>query len=196
VTAQGARVLIVDDEPAIRRYVRVTLSAHGYDLTEAATGQEALQTVPISRPDVIILDLGLPDLDGVDVTRSLGEWTDTPILILSVRDQKSDKIAALDAGADDYLTKPFGTGELLARMRVALRRAGNKEASAIFSAGDLTVNLSRRSVTSARGAVQLTPTEYEVLKVLIRHADRVLTHRQIIREVWGRRVFGGRARTF
>jgi two-component system KDP operon response regulator KdpE len=154
-------------------------------MSEAATGQEALQAVPISRPDVIILDLGLPDLDGVDVTRSLREWTDTPIVILSVRDQESEKIAALDAGADDYLTKPFGTGELLARMRVALRRSANKETTATFVAGDLTVDLSRRSVATARGPVQLTPTEYDVLKMLIRHADRVLTHRQIIREVWG-----------
>jgi two-component system KDP operon response regulator KdpE len=141
--------------------------------------------VPISRPDVIILDLGLPDLDGVDVTRSLREWTDMPIVVLSVRDQESEKIAALDAGADDYLTKPFGTGELLARLRVALRRAGSRENTATFSAGDLVVDLSRRSVSTVRGPVQLTPTEYDVLKTLIRHAGRVLTHRQIIREVWG-----------
>jgi two-component system KDP operon response regulator KdpE len=179
------RVLVVDDEAAIRRYLRVALSAHGYDMSEATSGQQALQMVPSSRPDLIILDLGLPDLDGIDVTRSLREWTTTPIIILSVRDQESDKIAALDAGADDYLTKPFGTGELLARLRVALRRAGGQDGVPVFTFGDLTVDLIRRSITNSQGAVQLTPTEYEVLKYLIRNAGRVLTHRQIIREVWG-----------
>lgn len=182
---KSARVLVVDDEQGIRRYLRASLSAHGYELYEAATGQEALAAIPITRPDLIILDLGLPDLDGVDVTRSVREWTQVPIVILSVRSQESDKIAALDAGADDYITKPFGAGELLARIRVALRHANPSEAASAFTAGDLKVDLAKRSVQVREQAVQLTPTEYDLLKLLIRNADRVLTHRQIIREVWG-----------
>jgi len=185
MTDKSIRVLVVDDEQAIRRYLRVSLCAHGYQLFEAASGHEALQAVPITRPDIIILDLGLPDLDGVDVTRSLREWTETPIVILSVRDLECDKIAALDAGADDYLTKPFGTGELLARIRVALRRSNKAESTSTFSTGDLFVDFSKRLVQVRQDPVQLTPTEYDLLKVLIRHPDRVLTHRQIIREVWG-----------
>lgn len=185
MSAQSARVLVVDDEPAIRRYLRASLGGHGYELFEAATGQEALQAVPISRPDLMILDVGLPDLDGIDVTRSLREWTQMPILILSVRDRESDKIAALDAGADDYITKPFGAGELLARIRVALRHTNLSESTPAFASGDLAVDLVKRTVHVRQQAVQLTPTEYDLLKLLIRHADRVLTHRQIIREVWG-----------
>jgi two-component system KDP operon response regulator KdpE len=181
----SARILVVDDEQAIRRYLRSSLGAHGYELFEAATGQEALQAVPISRPDLMILDLGLPDLDGLDVTRSLREWTQMPIVVLSVRDRESDKIAALDAGADDYVTKPFGAGELLARIRVALRHVLPSDGASVFSSGELTVDIGRRSVNVRHEAVQLTPTEYDLLKLLIRHADRVLTHRQIIREVWG-----------
>jgi two-component system KDP operon response regulator KdpE len=185
MTEKSVRVLVVDDEQAIRRYLRVSLCAHGYELFEAASGQEALQAVAITRPDLIILDLGLPDLDGVDVTRSLREWTETPIVILSVRDQECDKIAALGAGADDYLTKPFGTGELLARIRVALRRSNKTESTSTFSTGDLAVDFSKRLVQVRQQPVQLTPTEYDLLKALVRHPDRVLTHRQIIREVWG-----------
>jgi len=185
ITEKSARVLVVDDEQAIRRYLRASMGAHGYDIVEAATGLEALDLVPIARPDLMILDLGLPDLDGVDVTRSLREWTSMPILVLSVRNQESDKIAALDAGADDYITKPFGAGELLARIRVALRHANPSDNPSAFSTGDLVVDLARRSVHVRQQSIQLTPTEYDILKVLIRHADRVLTHRQIIREVWG-----------
>jgi len=185
MTHNAARILVVDDEQAIRRYLRVSLAAHGYQLFEAATGHDAIQQTRISHPDVIILDLGLPDLDGVDVTRSLREWTETPIVILSVRDQECYKIAALDAGADDYLTKPFGTGELLARIRVALRRSSRTETTTAFIAGDLSVDLANRNIRVRDEAVQLTPTEFELLKVLVRYPDRVLTHRQIIREVWG-----------
>ena len=181
----GVRILVVDDERAIRRYLRTVLSAHGYEFCEACDGGEALRTVPVSRPDLIILDLALPDIDGVDVTRSLREWTETPILVLSVRSEEVYKVAALDAGADDYLTKPFGTGELLARIRVALRRSAAKDSPVVFADGDLSVDLAKRSVRNGKGPVQLTPTEYDLLKFLIRHADRVLTHRQIIREVWG-----------
>ena len=162
---EGARVLVVDDEHGIRKFLGASLTRQGYEMFEAATGQEALEAVPIHRPDIIVLDLALPDLDGIDVTRTLREWTEIPILILSVRDQEADKIAALDAGADDYLTKPFGTGELLARIRVALRRANNTEGSAVFETGDLCVDLAKRSVQVHHAGVQLTPTEYDLLKI-------------------------------
>jgi two-component system KDP operon response regulator KdpE len=181
----GARVLIVDDESAIRRFLRVSLSAHGYAIFEAENGQAALLAVVADRPDLVILDLGLPDLDGIEVTRLLREWTHIPIIILSVRGQETDKIAALDAGADDYVTKPFGAGELLARMRVALRRAGQTNAEPIFASDDLTVDLVQRVVTVAGRKVQLTPTEYDLLRVLVTNAGKVLTHRQLLREVWG-----------
>jgi two-component system KDP operon response regulator KdpE len=185
MTGNTTRVLVVDDEQAIRRYLRASLGAHGYELFEASTGKEALEMVPIARPDMMILDLGLPDLDGVDVTRSLREWSQIPIIILSVRSQECDKVAALDAGADDYITKPFGASELLARIRVALRHAAPGEISSVFATGDLVIDLSRRSVQFQQCPVQLTPTEYDILKLFIRNADRVLTHRQIIKEVWG-----------
>ncbi len=180
-----ARVLVVDDEPAIRRFLRVSLAAHGYVIFEADSGQAALSAVVADRPDLIILDLGLPDLDGIHVTRLLREWTRLPIIILSVRGQEADKIAALDAGADDYLTKPFGIGELLARMRAALRRAGQAGGQPLFTCGDLQVDLTRRAVTVSGQAAQLTPTEYDLLRVLVTHAGQVLTHRQLLREVWG-----------
>jgi len=179
------RILVVDDEPAIRRFLRVSLAAHGYVIFEADTGQAALASVVADRPDLIILDLGLPDIDGIHVTRALREWTRLPIIILSVRGQEADKIAALDAGADDYLTKPFGIGELLARMRAALRRAGQTGGQPPYTCGDLEVNLARRSVAVAGQPVQLTPTEYDLLRVLVTHAGQVLTHRQLLREVWG-----------
>ena len=179
------RVLVIDDEHGMRRFLRASLSAQGYEAFEAASGREGIQAVTVSRPDVVILDLGLPDLDGIDVTRSLREWTDIPIVILSVRDQESDKIAALDAGADDYLSKPFGPGELFARIRATLRRANNQNVSSVFTTGDLKVDLTRRSVQVGEEKVQLTPTEYDLLKTLVRHPDKVLTHRQVIREVWG-----------
>jgi two-component system KDP operon response regulator KdpE len=175
----------VDDEPAIRRYLTVLLSAHGYTVFEAGSGQAAMAAVLADRPDLLILDLGLPDLDGVEITRLLREWTRMPIIILSVRGQEADKIAALDAGADDYLTKPFGTGELLARMRVALRRAGESGEGPVFSSGELSVDLARRVVTVGEREVQLTPTEYDLLRVLVTHAGKVLTHHQLLREVWG-----------
>lgn len=179
------RVLVVDDEPAIRRYLRAFLGAHGYELFEAATGQAAIQAVPVAKPHLVILDLGLPDLDGVDVMRSLREWSEVPIIVLSVRDRESDKVGALDAGADDYLTKPFGTGELLARIRVALRRTNKTESMSTYVSGDLTVDLARRIVEVRECGVQLTPTEYDLLSIFVRYSDKVLTHRQIIREIWG-----------
>jgi two-component system, OmpR family, KDP operon response regulator KdpE len=152
---------------------------------EAASGEDALQVVPAVRPDVIVLDLGLPQMTGTEVTRCLREWTEVPIIILSVREEEAEKIAALDAGADDYLTKPFGPGELLARMRAALRRASKQETNSVFTAGDLMVDLVQRQVRVRDADVQLTPTEYDLLKALVLHAGKVLTHRQIMREVWG-----------
>jgi two-component system, OmpR family, KDP operon response regulator KdpE len=185
MTPNGVRVLIVDDEPAIRRFLRASLAAHGYDVFEAVDGQSALTAVAAARPDLVVLDLGLPDMDGVEVTRQLREWTQIPILIISVRGQENDKIAALDAGADDYVTKPFGVGELLARMRAALRHTTPDAEEPVFVADDLAVDLSRREVRLGGREVQLTPTEYDLLRVLVTHAGKVLTHRQLLREVWG-----------
>jgi two-component system, OmpR family, KDP operon response regulator KdpE len=184
-TGQGPRVLIVDDEAAIRRFLRASLTARGYVVYEASSGEEALQVVPAARPDVIILDLGLPDIGGTEITSHLREWTQTPIIILSVQGDESAKVAALDAGADDYLSKPFGAGELLARIRVALRRSRREETGPVFRAGKLTVDLAARIVRLGENQVQLTPTEYSLLKVLVTHANRLLTQRQLLREVWG-----------
>ncbi len=182
----GLRVLVVDDEPAIRRFLRASLSAHGYQIFEATCGEEALAGVGAHHPDLMVLDLGLPDLDGIEVTRRLREWTHIPIIILSVRGQETDKISALDAGADDYLTKPFGVGELLARMRVAVRRTAQTTTGPVFTNGDLIVDLARRAVSVAGREIQLTPTEFDLLRVLVTQAGKVLTHSQLLREVWGR----------
>lgn len=180
------KVLIVDDEHAIRRFLRTSLTAHGYDVHEAATGEDAiLQTINL-RPDLIILDLGLPGIDGIEVTKRIREWTQTPIVILSVQDQDTDKIEALDVGADDYLTKPFSVGELTARLRVAMRHARQEELDlTTFVSGKLRVDLTARVVTYDGEEVQLTPTEYDLLRVLIHHAGRVLTHQQLLKEVRG-----------
>lgn len=179
------RVLVVDDELAIRRFLRTSLQANGYTIYEVATGDAALVEVVNKRPDLVILDLSLPGLSGFEVTRSLREWSNVPILILSVRDQEQDKIAALDAGADDYLTKPFSVGELMARMRVALRHVHKPANEPRFESGDLTVDLANRVVTINSQEVSLTPTEYELLRVLVSNAGKVLTHHQIIRALWG-----------
>jgi two-component system KDP operon response regulator KdpE len=179
------RVLVVDDEEAIRRFLRVTLTSQAYNVVEAASGQDALSVIAMQKPDVVILDLGLPDMDGVEVTRLLRQWTRIPIIILSVRGSERDKIDALDAGADDYLTKPFGVGELLARLRAALRRGAQTTSEPVFTSGSLNVDLARRLVTVAEQEVQLTPNEYELLRVLVAHAGKVLTRRQLLREVWG-----------
>jgi two-component system KDP operon response regulator KdpE len=185
MTENGVRVLVVDDERAIRRYLHAALNAQGYTVYEAANGQEALNAAVAYRPDLIILDLGLPDIDGVAITRQLREWTNIPILILSVREQESDKIAALDAGADDYLTKPFNSGELMARMRVALRRSMQTASEPVFEIGELRVDLAHRQVSEAGREILLTPTEYDLLRVLVQNAGKVLTHRQLLRQVWG-----------
>jgi two-component system KDP operon response regulator KdpE len=181
----GQRVLVVDDENSIRRYLRTVLGAQGFGVYEASNGQEAINGVIANHPDIIILDLGLPDFDGIEVTRRLREWSNTPIIILSVREAENDKIAALDAGADDYLTKPFGTGELMARMRVALRRLTTTPDEPILQAGDLKMDIARRVVTMAEDQISLTPTEYEILRLLLQNAGKVLTHRQLLRQVWG-----------
>jgi two-component system, OmpR family, KDP operon response regulator KdpE len=181
----GPRVLVVDDEQAIRRFMHVALTSQGYLVFEASSGLEALTSAPALKPDIIILDLGLPDMDGIDVIRLFRQWTKMPIIILSVRDSETDKIAALDAGADDYLTKPFGVGELLARLRANLRRTLQPSADPVYASGDLKVDLTKRIVTLADREVQLTPTEYELLKLLVMNAGKVLTHRQLLRDVWG-----------
>ena len=181
----GQRVLVVDDENPIRRYLRTALTAQGFTVYEAANGQETLNAVVEDRPDVIILDLGLPDFDGIEVTRRLREWSITPIIILSVREAEQDKIAALDAGADDYLTKPFGTGELMARMRVVMRRLAGKADEPVLQVDDLEMDLARRIVTVDENPIALTPTEYEILRLLLQNAGKVLTHRQLLRQVWG-----------
>jgi two-component system, OmpR family, KDP operon response regulator KdpE len=181
---KNLRILVVDDERPIRRFLNASLSG-AYTVLEAATGGEALSMAASGRPDAILLDLGLPDMDGVDLTRRLREWTQTPIIVISVRDHEEDKITALDAGADDYLTKPFGVGELMARLRVVLRRVSVPEKEQIFQADHLTVDLTRREVIVEGRIASLTPTEYDILRVLIQNAGKVLTHQQLIHLVWG-----------
>ena len=180
----GLRVLVVDDERSIRRFLKASLGSQ-FVIFEATNGEEALAAVVSDRPDVIILDLGLPDMDGVEVTRRLREWTQIPIIIVSVREQEKDKIAALDAGADDYLTKPFGVGELMARLRSALRRSAQAETDPVFKTGDLVVDLNKREVSVKGQLVSLTPTEYDLLRAFVKHAGKVLTHDQLLRAVWG-----------
>jgi len=184
MTENLPRILIVDDERPIRRFLNASLNG-SYSIIEAAKGDEAVRAVTTERPDLVILDLGLPDMDGVEVTRRLREWSQVPIIIISVREQEADKIAALDAGADDYLTKPFGAGELMARIRVALRRSIQPENEPVFTSGNLRVDLHLRTVTIDGNTVTLTPTEYDLLKTLIKHAGKVLTHRHLLRAVWG-----------
>ena len=181
----GLKALIVDDEPAVRRFLRTSLEPRGYLVTEASNGHEAVEMVAHSKPDVILLDMGLPDLDGVEVTRILREWCSIPILILSVRESEADKVAALDAGADDYLTKPFGLNELLARLRAALRRVQTNPDEPVLVSGSLSIDLTNRDVIRDGQRIVLTPTEYDILKALARKAGKVLTHQQLMREVWG-----------
>lgn len=183
--SDGPRVLVVDDELQIRRFLRIALEANGYRVFETATGGEAIQEAARTRPDLVILDMSLPDIDGLEVLRRLREWTSTPTIILSVRDAERDKVAALDAGADDYLTKPFSLEELLARLRVAQRHAQPGDNQTVFRAGNVTVDLAHRQVTKGGEVIRLTPTEYALLRLLVQHAGKVLTHRQILKEVWG-----------
>jgi two-component system KDP operon response regulator KdpE len=177
--------LVIDDEPQIRRLLRITLEANGYRVCDAATGEDGIVQAAQSRPDVILLDLGLPDLDGFTVLKRLREWSRVPVLILSVRDREGDKITALDSGADDYVTKPFSSGELLARLRAALRHVQPQGADALFVSGPLEVDLSARTVRKGGQEIKLTPTEYALLRLFVTHAGKVLTHRLLLTEVWG-----------
>jgi two-component system, OmpR family, KDP operon response regulator KdpE len=182
------RILLIEDDSHIRRFLRASLPTQGYELLEAGTGSEGLALAASQVPDIILLDLGLPDMEGMEVIRRLREWSAIPIIILSARGQERDKVANLDAGADDYLTKPFGVGELLARIRVALRRGGAGEedkASDCFTLGQLRVDFARRQVFRGAAEVHLTPIEYKLLSTLIKHQGKVVTHRQLLKEVWG-----------
>ena len=186
MTASSTRVLVVDDEPQIRRFLRTSLSAHGYRVIEAACGREAITLTATERPELVLLDLGLPDMDGLEVIHQVREWTTVPILVISVRGQEAQKIEALDSGADDFITKPFGMGELLARMRAALRHRLQAELDQpVFRAAGLTVDLVKRVVTVEGREVKLTPKEYDLLRVLVTHAGKVITHQHLLREVWG-----------
>lgn len=184
----GPVVVVIEDEPQIRRFLRPTLMAQGYRVVEAVSGEEGVSQAATRQPDIVILDLGLPDMDGLEVIRRLREWTTVPIIVLSARGQETDKIAALDAGADDYVAKPFAVGELLARMRVSLRhasRAVRDQDDSTFTVDNVRVDLGRRRVLVGEREVHLTRTEYKLLTTLIRHAGRVLTHRQLLQDVWG-----------
>lgn len=183
--SEGQQILVVDDERQIRRFLKISLEAHGYRVHDTDSGNDALVKAAQLRPDLIILDMGLPDLEGLAVLKRLREWTQTPIIILSVRDSDFDKVAALDAGADDYLTKPFSVEELMARMRVAQRHSLPQVESSIFTHGSLKVDFAKRQVTINGEVIKLTPTEYALLRLMIQHSGKVLTHRQILREVWG-----------
>lgn len=185
MTHIGLKVLVVDDEIAIRRFLRVALNGQGFIVSEASNGETALQAIAFNRPDIVILDLGLPDLDGIEVTKRTREWSKVPIIILSVREHENDKISALDAGADDYLTKPFSTGELLARIRTVLRRQSSSISEPVFSIGGLVVDLANRLVTVNSAEIQLTPTEYDILRLLVINAGKVITNRQLLKQVWG-----------
>jgi two-component system KDP operon response regulator KdpE len=179
-------VLIIEDEVQMRRFLRASLSGNGYQVYESETGADGLAQAASRNPDLVLLDLGLPDQDGLVVTERLREWAKMPIIVLSARGKEEDKIKALDAGADDYLTKPFGIGELLARIRVALRHSARSESGeSQFAMGDVKVDLARRQVTKANEEVHLTPIEYKLLATLIKYEGRVITHRQLLREVWG-----------
>jgi two-component system KDP operon response regulator KdpE len=181
------RILLIEDDLHIRRFLRASLPTQGYELLEAATGQEGLALAAALVPDLILLDLGLPDMEGIEVIRQVRTWSQVPIIILSAREQEREKVATLDAGADDYLTKPFGMGELLARIRAALRRSqtGEKSQERVFSLGKITVDLEKRRVFRGGKEVHLTPIEYKLLTTLIKYQGKVVTHRQLLKEVWG-----------
>lgn len=186
MTEPSPLILIIEDEVQMRRFLRASLTSNGYQVVESETAEDGLAQASARNPELILLDLGLPDQDGLVVTQRLREWAKTPIIVISARGREEDKIQALDAGADDYLTKPFGVGELLARIRVALRNAARGElGTSQFSVGELKVDLIRRQVSLKDSEVHLTPIEYKLLAVLVKHAGRVITHRQLLKEVWG-----------
>ncbi len=181
-------IIVIEDDPPIRKFLRTSLSSQGFTVFEADTGKQAIVEAGVRKPDLIVLDLGLPDMDGVDVIRAIRSWSSMPIIILSARSHEQHKIDALDMGADDYLTKPFGFGELMARIRVALRRANrpqDNQSDNVVIAGNLKVDLNNRLVMVDDREIHLTPIQFRLLAVLIRHADRVMTHQQILKEVWG-----------
>ena len=179
------RILIVDDEPAIQRFLKTALSNGEFYLSQAENGQAAIASVVATKPDAILLDLGLPDMDGVEVIERIRQWSQVPIIVLSVRNRETDKVKALDSGADDYLTKPFGVGELLARIRVILRRSREQLPEPVYQVDDLEVDLARRLVLLQGVEVALTPTEYDLLRLFVTNAGKVLTHRQILKQLWG-----------
>lgn len=185
--SQEATILLIEDEAEICRFLRTTLPAHGFRLYEATTGQAGLIEAKTRNPDLILLDLGLPDMDGTEIIRQVREWTATPIIVLSAREQEQQKVAALDIGADDYVTKPFGVKELLARVRAGLRHAARQEkgSDSTFTFGDVRIDLARRQVFVSGKESRLTPIEYKLLTTLVRHAGKVVTHRQLLKEVWG-----------
>ncbi|HMK59891.1 MAG TPA: response regulator [Dissulfurispiraceae bacterium] len=187
MTGNKGLILLIEDEPQMRRFLRVTLQSEGYDLIEAASGNDGLSQAVTRNPDIILLDLGLPDMDGLEVLARLREWSHTPVIILSAREQERDKISALDSGADDYLTKPFSAGELLARLRVATRHKSMRESQAepVFVLDALKVDLAARRVFLKDIEVHLTPIEYKLLSYLVRNAGKVITHKQLLKEVWG-----------
>jgi two-component system KDP operon response regulator KdpE len=184
---EGPLILLIEDEPQMRHFVRVSLTANGYRIVEAESGADGTVQAATRSPDVLVLDLGLPDIDGIEVVRRVRAWSRVPIIVLSARGGERDKVDALDAGADDYLTKPFGVEELLARLRVALRHAAHmtRPEEAVFSVGDLRVDLAKRQVFVKNEEVHLTPIAYKLLVYLVQHAGKVVTHRQLLREVWG-----------
>lgn len=188
MTEPRTLVLVVEDEPQMRRFIRATLTSHGYRLLEAATAAEALTLATTHNPELVLLDLGLPDGDGIEITRRIREWSSVPIIVISARGREDDKVTTLDAGADDYLTKPFGVNELLARMRVALRHAQTSTSAnltQVMTFGELKIDLARREVMIGTNEVHLTPIEYKLLVFLAQHAGKVVTHQQILKEVWG-----------
>lgn len=182
--ANKPRILVIDDEVPIRRFLKTVLEEE-FAISLAEGGHAGLAAAVAGKPDVILLDLGLPDLDGIDVLKRIREWSAVPVIVLSVRERESDKVAALDTGADDYLTKPFGVGELLARIRAALRRTMQQSPEPLFTSDGLMVDLALRRVTIADREIQLTPTEYDILRLLVNNAGKVLTHSQILRQIWG-----------
>jgi two-component system, OmpR family, KDP operon response regulator KdpE len=186
--SEGPVILIIDDEVQIRRMLRLSLDAHGYQVKEATTSQEGLDQAALSKPDLIILDLGLPDHSGLETLKRLREWSRTPVIILSVKNSEQDKIELLDFGADDYLTKPFSIGELLARIRAALRRSIPESNEGVFTGGSLVIDFTKRIVTNNNEEIKLTPTEYSLLKLFARNAGKVLTHNQIMDELWGQDI--------
>ena len=187
MTSSGPLVLVVEDEPQMRKFIRVSLTTQGYRLIEGSRATDATMLISSHNPDLLLLDLGLPDADGIDLIRQLRDWTSVPIIVISARDIEGDKVAALDAGADDYMTKPFGVNELLARMRAALRygQGGTSELRQIYEFDQLRIDLVRREVTQSGKIIRLTPIEYKLLTLLARHAGKVLTHNQILESVWG-----------